>query len=70
MNGKNEFPVKITRKDIAAITANMKSFRIEDQEFVRTAPYDDVMTVYAVLSLVDFLKQRRCEPDFEVVLSE
>lgn len=65
-----EFKVKLNRLDIAEIVEQSRQLRITDQAFLATAPYDDVMAAYTILSLEEFLKSRRCNPDFEVVLSE
>lgn len=66
----SEFKIKINRRDIAEIVEQSRQLRITDQAFLASAPYDDVMAAYTLLALTEFLKQRRCEPDFEVVLSE
>jgi hypothetical protein len=65
-----DFKVKINRRDIVEIVDNARQLRITDLDFIRTATVDDVHGAYILLSLTDFLKNRRCEPDFEVVLSE
>lgn len=65
-----EFKIKINRRDIVEIVDNARQLRIEDLDFIRTATVDDVHGAYILLSLTEFLKSRRCEPDFEVVLSE
>lgn len=64
------FKVPINRKDIAEIEGISRQLRISDQAFIKSAPYEDVMTAYALLALQEFLSSRRVEPGFEVVLSE
>ncbi len=65
-----EFKVKINRRDIVEIVDNARQLRITDIDFIRTATVDDVHGAYILLALQDFLKSRRCDPDFDVVLSE
>lgn len=65
-----DFKIKINRRDIVEIVDNARQLRIEDIDFIRTATVDDVHGAYILLSLQDFLRSRRCDPDFEVVLSE
>ncbi len=67
---RKEFKVKINRRDLAEIVEQSRQLRITDQAFLSTAPYDDVMAAYTLVSLQEFLLARRCDPDFEVVLSE
>lgn len=69
-HGNKEFKIKINRRDIVEIVDTARQLRIEDLDFIRTATVDDVHGAYIILSLQEFLKSRRCEPDFEVVLSE
>ena len=69
-HGKSEFKVKLNRRDIAEIVDKAKQLRIEDLNFIRAATVDDVQCAYLLMSLIEFLRDRRCEPDFEVVLSE
>lgn len=69
-DGKNSFPLKLNRRDIAEIVDQSRQLRIEDQNFIRSAPYDDVHAAYTILSLIEFMRTRRVDPGFEVVLSE
>lgn len=70
MTNEKDFKVKINRRDIAEITESTKQFRIEAMKFIAEAPYEDIITAHVLLALQDFLRTRRVEPDFEVVLSE
>ncbi len=65
-----EFKIKINRRDIVEIVDNARQLRITDIDFIRAATVDDVQAAYTLLSLQDFLRARRCDPDFEVVLNE
>lgn len=65
-----EFRIKINRRDIVEIVDQARQLRITDLDFIRTATVDDVQGAYILLSLQEFLRSRRCEPDFEVVLNE
>ncbi len=65
-----EFKVKINRRDLAEIVEQSRQLRITDQAFLQAAPYDDVMAAYTLLSLSEFLKARKCVPDFEIQLNE
>ncbi len=67
---QKEFKVKINRRDIVEIVDNARQLRIEDIDYIRAATVDDIQCAYLLMSLTEFLKARRCEPDFEVVLSE
>jgi 3-oxoacyl-[acyl-carrier-protein] synthase III len=68
--GINEFKLKLSKRDIVEIADSTKQLRIEDQNFLRSATYDDVHAAYIILALVEFMKNRHVEPGFEVVLSE
>lgn len=68
--GKNEFPLKITGKDIAEIVDHSRQLRIEDLSFIRKATLEDVHAAYTLLSLIEFMRARRVPAGFEVVLSE
>lgn len=71
IDGKSkEFKVKINKRDIVEIVENSRQLRITDIDFLRAASLDDVTVAYTLLSLQEFLRARRCEPDFEVVLNE
>ena len=70
VNEMKDFKVKLNRRDIAEIVDKAKQLRIEDLNFIRAATVDDVQCAYLLMSLIEFLRDRRCEPDFEVVLSE
>ncbi len=70
-DGKSkDFKVKINRRDIVEIVDNSRQLRIIDLDFIRNATVDDVQGAYIILSLQDFLRARRCDPDFEVCLAE
>lgn len=70
MNGQSEFKLKLNRRDIVEIVDKSKQLRIEDLNFIRSATYDDVHAAYVLLALTEFMKERRVEAGFEVVLSE
>ena len=73
MNGRSDFKIKINRQAIAEITSKTENI-IRPQEianFIREgAPYNDVRTVDALWALREYLRDRNCEPDFELVLNE
>lgn len=74
MPGRSEFKVKLNRRDIAEICERAKNyqFRLDGDElsFMKSAPYEDLETLAFLRALEDLLKDRRCEPDFQVDLSE
>lgn len=68
--GRNEFLLELNRKDIAEIVDRSKQLRIEDQAFIRAAPYEDVMAAYVLMGLMKVMQERRVEPGFKLVLNE
>ncbi len=65
-----EFKIKINRRDIVEIVDSARQLRITDIDFIRSASLEDIQGAYVLLSLQEFLRARRCDPDFEVVLNE
>lgn len=72
-DGKNDFRVKLTQQAIAEIVdyIDTKDF-LEEVTGLKTPymPYKDLQALYIIISLQKYLKERRCKPDFEVVLDE
>jgi hypothetical protein len=66
MNGRSEFPVEIGRQEIIEITNKMQSIYIQDYAIQLNGP--DLATALTLRALEEFLRDRRCEPDFKVVL--
>lgn len=71
MNGRSEFKVKINRLAISEI-ADMALVPVTQDQvtFMCDAPYKDLQTAQVLFGLIEYLKARKCEPDFEVVLNE
>jgi hypothetical protein len=68
--GRNEFKVKLTRKDISKLVETTHNMMLTDIKFIRNASVDEVQAARVLLALQDYLQERHCQPDFEVVLSE
>lgn len=68
--GKNEFRLKINRRDLAEIVDLSKQLRLADQAFIKSAPYDDVHAAYYLNATIEFMKNRHVDAGFELVLSE
>lgn len=64
------FRLKLNRLDIAKIVDDSRQLRITDQGFLQAASLDDVTAAYTLLSLIEFMRERRVEPDFELALNE
>lgn len=74
MKSGNRFPLEISRLDIALITENSIDLCAQKgdlTDFIKAgASYEDIRTASVLMALREFLLERRCEPDFKVVLSE
>lgn len=73
MAGKSEFKVKINRRAIADIVSQGNALPLNQAVMTLIqsgAPFEDVKMAMALLSFEQYLKERNCEPDFEVVLHE
>lgn len=70
-DGKSKpFRLKLNRLDIAKIVDDSRQLRITDQNFLQAASLDDVTAAYTMLALIEFMRERRVEPDFELALNE
>lgn len=67
--GPNSFKVPIQPKDITEIVESSRQLRITDMKFIKSASYEEVHAAYTIMALEEFLKTRRCDPDFQVVLN-
>lgn len=66
-----EFKLRIDRMAIADITEEVMTgaFNPKIAQLIMTgAPKQDVDTAAVILALEKYLTDRRCEPDFEVIL--
>lgn len=65
-NGKSEFPVEIGIPEIVEITNKMQSIYIQDYAIQMHGP--DLATALTLRALEEFLRERRCEPDYKLVI--
>lgn len=61
-----EFKVTIDRSAIVEITNKMQSIYIHDYAIQLNGP--DLATALTLRALEEYLRERRCEPDFKVVI--
>lgn len=69
-----DFRIKINRQAVAEIV-HSAYYQARSLENIRTmvsagAPVEDVRAAQLLVALVEYLEERRCVPDFELVLSE
>lgn len=69
-NGRSDFIVQLTRKDVTQIQLASRQLRIEDLNFIKNATVDEVATAYTLLALEQFFEERNVDLPFKVVLSE
>jgi hypothetical protein len=65
---KSEFPLKIRISDIVAIgdKAAVVSVPAVEDAITAGATYDDLQTIFTLLALHEFMKERHCDPGFEL----
>jgi hypothetical protein len=71
MSGQNEFKLRIGVADVVSITnraADNTSVQLIQNAITSGASLEDLRTIEVLNALSDFMKERRCEPGFELEL--
>lgn len=66
--GPNNFKVKVDRTAINEIVVKMQGMVLP--KTAQSMSYSQAHAYFVLRALTEFLEERKCQPDFEVVLGE